>query len=726
MKIELRLLSDTCAASGLGAFGGVDTDITIDEYGLPIIPAKRLKGCLREEGLEIVSVLPESENVFNKLFGKAGDALPGLLYISDGELKNAETLKYEIKSGPLSPKQVTELFTSLRTGMAMYGDGIIRQSDDNTLRTMRVMNKSFGSNENTFYFSVKELDNDSAEFLKKCCQSLRGVGSARTRGLGEINCRLIDSHDEKTDDHNERTASYDEGFISGVYQPRKINDSGAMFVHYTLTLTSATIISALDGRLGGCEESISGSYILGVYANAWIKANKDCSQPHENPDFKRIFLEGGVKFLPAYPANNEQDKTLYPSPRCIRTDKDGLNAIDCCVEDAPDEYVNTLKGFAWNGRHLAGVKKTVEAHHARPYDKSVGHTLENGSLSKGAFYNYDSLAKGQIFMGTIVGSESDLEVIRKLAKREVNIGKSRTAQYGNVVFAWEEYSSLRPNPITIAAGEEFRVVLRSPVVLTDGFGTTSIDPNMMGNIFGDKIIIKRTFCSGVTIGGYNSKWLLPRTQVQAIAAGSVIVFKNTGESSLSLDNEQFIGLHTGEGFGHVFLEKLPAAAAVRLQTATINMASIPGENNGLLENFIKKQKAHSWIQRKAIIEAAKQGDVRNSQLGRLRTYLSRVDSFSNLAVMLSFNNWKQDRDRKYIQIFCMGEAVSTNKELREEEREQENIRMIKDKLEKAAKNIHHNTYLELLSTEELFHWYKTYLIMLIRYATKEKPEGDAS
>mgnify|MGYP000559533320 CR=1 FL=1 len=48
MKITIKLLSDLCTASGETHNSMVDTDIVYDEYGIPYIPAKRIKGCIRE------------------------------------------------------------------------------------------------------------------------------------------------------------------------------------------------------------------------------------------------------------------------------------------------------------------------------------------------------------------------------------------------------------------------------------------------------------------------------------------------------------------------------------------------------------------------------------------------------------------------------------------------------------------------------------------------------
>lgn len=46
-RIKIELLSDMCVSDGGIYNSAIDTDICYDEYGFPYIPAKRLKGCLR-------------------------------------------------------------------------------------------------------------------------------------------------------------------------------------------------------------------------------------------------------------------------------------------------------------------------------------------------------------------------------------------------------------------------------------------------------------------------------------------------------------------------------------------------------------------------------------------------------------------------------------------------------------------------------------------------------
>lgn len=55
----------------------VDTDVVYDKYGIPYIPAKRIKGCIREAALELLEFGLISKDTYEKLFGKEGDQQSG-------------------------------------------------------------------------------------------------------------------------------------------------------------------------------------------------------------------------------------------------------------------------------------------------------------------------------------------------------------------------------------------------------------------------------------------------------------------------------------------------------------------------------------------------------------------------------------------------------------------------------------------------------------------------
>lgn len=77
MKITIKLLSDLCTASGETHNSMVDTDIVYDEYGIPYIPAKRIKGCIRETALEMMEMGLIEQSQYVKIFGKEGNQRSG-------------------------------------------------------------------------------------------------------------------------------------------------------------------------------------------------------------------------------------------------------------------------------------------------------------------------------------------------------------------------------------------------------------------------------------------------------------------------------------------------------------------------------------------------------------------------------------------------------------------------------------------------------------------------
>jgi len=70
--LVIALKSYTLIGSGEGYGSVIDTDAIFDNYGLPYIPARRIKGLLRESALEISEMnLPQKFETkdINNLFG---------------------------------------------------------------------------------------------------------------------------------------------------------------------------------------------------------------------------------------------------------------------------------------------------------------------------------------------------------------------------------------------------------------------------------------------------------------------------------------------------------------------------------------------------------------------------------------------------------------------------------------------------------------------------------
>ena len=68
LKIVLR--SDLCAGNGESVGNTVDTDVCMDEAGLPYIPARRLKGCLRQAARDLAEMgYEDADRKMQSLFG---------------------------------------------------------------------------------------------------------------------------------------------------------------------------------------------------------------------------------------------------------------------------------------------------------------------------------------------------------------------------------------------------------------------------------------------------------------------------------------------------------------------------------------------------------------------------------------------------------------------------------------------------------------------------------
>ena len=88
-ELIITLKSDLCVGSGYSYAGVVDSDSCYDECGLPFIPAKRIKGCIRE-AVETTLYSLYSEDDIASVFGVSGDD-----HSSSFMLENAYIDEYE-------------------------------------------------------------------------------------------------------------------------------------------------------------------------------------------------------------------------------------------------------------------------------------------------------------------------------------------------------------------------------------------------------------------------------------------------------------------------------------------------------------------------------------------------------------------------------------------------------------------------------------------------------
>jgi len=200
-KVQIQLLSDTLigATEGYGAI--IDKDSVFDEVGLPIIPGKRVKGILRAEAELLNKYQPivihsnnkdeDKKTAIDMIFGKAGmtDKNTEYLSVSNFVLEDYETnktyLKYLIQEDEISRSEVIAHFTTMRMMTRIDEDGI---AENTSLRTFRVLKKGL------IFEGELTFDSDYLAEFKNIVVLTHRIGSMRNRGLGQIQCRLIENN----------------------------------------------------------------------------------------------------------------------------------------------------------------------------------------------------------------------------------------------------------------------------------------------------------------------------------------------------------------------------------------------------------------------------------------------------------------------------------------------------------------------------------------------------
>ena len=207
LQLEITLLSSAVIGSGEGFGAIIDTDIVFDDIGMPLLPGKRVKGCLRDAAetaferfrqANIAFPLTEeppptsTDDLLNTTFGlrgrKSGDVYFANLTIPDYAAHQAWLAYWnDAYAGVLSRDTVMDSFTDVRQQTAI--DPETGTAKDGALRTLRAARKG-----TTFVGEVvvNSEDRDTIQTLALACMNLRHLGTNRNRGFGEVVCGLRD------------------------------------------------------------------------------------------------------------------------------------------------------------------------------------------------------------------------------------------------------------------------------------------------------------------------------------------------------------------------------------------------------------------------------------------------------------------------------------------------------------------------------------------------------
>ena len=607
--LQITLQSPLTSAAGEGRVGVVDRDIAFDDLGLPILPGRRLKGLWREAYRDVAdawelcgeSLIPV-ELIFGKSGQRSGDG-DACMFIANAELQETpslrEWLKYLQDKKQLHPDDVVQYFATVRAQTAI--DRRTGAALENTLRLTRTLKAGLVFQARVRFF--ESPDDVLLNALSLGAAALQHMGTARTRGLGKISCRLL-VHDENgqcrdlTDEalSNDALPSIIKTNLAQPAQTSNTHTTAAPpsnrpipthLLRYRLKLTAPAVIPVADGDPNTVmtRRDVPGSHVWGAAAWHYL------SQPNHTPEdeaFRRAFLDGDLRFLAAYPeaddpeAFNEMPQRMIPIPHSIREFKQDKRLVDF-VEQSPEEepikrldrsYARISEGSL----ETQAVKTELNYHHARAKDRRIGRALGAEAAEgadSGAIFTYEAIQAGQSFQGAVLGAKDGLKNLQTwLQEGQIRIGRSRSAQYGEAEFEWLDDAPQELNgrvewdgfveqqtPDVTDSNNRLIITALSPLLTINDCGhpVACFPEGELAEALGlETSELCRSYTRTEVIGGYNSHLRLPRQQWPAIAPGSVFVFK-TGQT---LDPERLLqlehnglGLRKGEGYGRIAVNR---------------------------------------------------------------------------------------------------------------------------------------------------------------------------
>ena len=658
-KIVLTLCSDLCPANG-GAFNsGIDIDVCCDALGIPYIPSRRLKGCLREAAEDIGC------DKIDEIFGKPGAAAGGSLrFSSDARISDYDAAGEELRA--FEPEKVLELFTYVRAGTAIENGA----AKPGSLRFTRVVKQYSPADGQPLQFVAEcEIDSRYTEAMADICKALRNIGYRRNRGFGAVRCRFAPGEDGKKQ-----------------YFP--MMETGK---RYTLPITiTNTVPLVLSGRNDDETETyIGGGQILG--ALAWAHPDKD------SDDFANLFLRGGIVFSNCVPGT-------MPAPLCYAKMKRAGIYINRAKDKIPEnDTPKPLKNkYLDENNQVIEAKQEVVCHHRvqtkeraallyTPSPAIITSDLQSfcrhASLSSPCValvrdgssashdgknprksdviiagervYTQTALCAGQVFTGTISGNGEYLRQLEPLlAGRMLRIGKSKTAQYAacKIVVGKAEEISLRPPEIIVPGKETAVILLADALLLKNGVYTTDRDVLLEAIGLGAEIREEKTSLEYRTIAGYSGVWNLKKPHARAFKAGSVLVYKSI---DAAVPKEFSIGERRHEGFGLCKVMTLEDMPEVKAATQD----NFPDKKQGCYSALMQLNADNEKIRADAIAYARQNrldDAVTPSQIGRVLLMLKQSNGdWKNLQSRIA--SIKAEAVKNTLQSY-MGSEISKDTE----------------------------------------------------------------
>jgi CRISPR-associated protein Csx10 len=673
-KLTLKPISYLLTASGEGS-ALIDADAVFHKNGFPYIPARRVKGMLKESMKEVLEIRGENESVINtqieSLFGKSGAIEPeGKLRFGNFYLNEWDDIKKEISKykdlHAFQPDNIQTFFTTEIQQTSVENDGVAKEK---SLRNYRVL-KPVYQYEGTVDCKGDLTDMEKFHF-ESACLNLRYAGTRRNRGFGKIKLEA-DFNQEKEKPAEENDSS--KGSISEtnklVYEKGKRD----AFITIEITTKAPVILAKQLGEQNTVftETSFSGNQLRGILASEFIRnfMNGKTQSAYTNDHFFRFFLSDDLVYSPLCLENTGS------IPLNIHGFKgyDDKGLVDVFDRDKlPDEEKHLITKpikksgvFAENKYRKSEPSTSFFFHNSRE-NRSAGRSTKD--QTEGGIFYYEAIDEDQVFNGKITGSEVLLTELARHFNEPIHTqtGKSRSAQYGDVVISLGEVKEI-DNTNESGKGSDsslkkdrYLLTLQSPLILFNDFGfpeptIVEFKKALKGVLSQAKFIIPKSAVMHTFIEQYNSVWKSKSGKMNAFKEGSVFVVETEGNSAFQMPEEILLGELQEQGFGKIKIEPYErdgkdAKRYGLFKEKDSHQKSVHAEKNAetatniILKDIIKdfgEKSKKTEIKTRAVSDAGKyKSKLKGHLIGRLEMMIKEAAS-SEIDGFQYVNKWIED------------------------------------------------------------------------------------
>ena len=191
--LKIELLSDTTFGRGEGKPGAVDAEVEHDEFGMPFIGGKTVRGLLRDSWLSMCPHFPSSlHQAAERVLGRS-TALEDSCRLRIGDAVLPETIRLAVRAAErrdshrLSREAVLNGFSAVRYQTAETRAGV---PENNTFRASRVVLRGYHFESELFWLEEYEPSADDLRVLAMCALATRHGGLLRNRGRGHLTLTL--------------------------------------------------------------------------------------------------------------------------------------------------------------------------------------------------------------------------------------------------------------------------------------------------------------------------------------------------------------------------------------------------------------------------------------------------------------------------------------------------------------------------------------------------------